>query len=183
MGYTFTLTSVIPAAPREVYAAWLDSRKHSAMTGGKAVMSDKVGAAVSAWDGYISGKNLELVPGKKIVQSWRTTQFTGAHQDSIITVTLTPTATGTRLTLEHSNVPEDQTGYEKDGWKDNYFSPMASYFARARRAASASKTAAGVKKAAPPKKKAAARKSAAKATRKSARTSARTSARKTKGRS
>ena len=62
MGYTFTLSEIIPAPPAAIYDAWVNSRAHSAMTGSKATQSPRVGANVSAWDGYISGKNLELVP-------------------------------------------------------------------------------------------------------------------------
>ena len=88
MPYTFTLTATIPASPEEIYQAWLDSIGHSEMTGGEATTSDEVGAEVSAWDGYISGRNLHLVPGERIVQSWRTTKFTEDHEDSVITVSL-----------------------------------------------------------------------------------------------
>ena len=62
------------------------------MTGAKAKASKKVGAAFSAWDGYIVGKNVELVPGKRIVQSWRTSEFGPNDPDSTITVTLAPIA-------------------------------------------------------------------------------------------
>ena len=129
MPYTYTLRSVIPATPEQIYAAWLDSLAHSDMTGGEASMSDEVGATVSAWDGYITGRNLELLPGKRIVQSWRTSRFTDAHADSIVTVTLRASASGTVLTLEHSNVPDDQRNYEDGGWEENYFEPMKEYFA------------------------------------------------------
>ncbi len=81
MGYTFTLSEIIPAPPAAIYDAWVNSRAHSAMTGSKATQSPRVGANVSAWDGYISGTNLELVPGKRIVQSWRTTKFTDADPE------------------------------------------------------------------------------------------------------
>lgn len=129
MPYTYTLRSVIPATPEQIYAAWLDSLAHTDMTGGEASMSDEVGALVSAWDGYITGRNIELVPGRRIVQSWRTSRFTDAHADSIITVTLRSGTGGTVLTLEHSNVPDDQRNYEDGGWEENYFQPMKDYFA------------------------------------------------------
>lgn len=129
MPYTYTLTSIIPATPQQIYAAWLDSLAHSDMTGGEASMSDEEGAAISAWDGYITGRNLELVPGKRIVQSWRTSRFTDAHEDSIVTISLKAATGGTLLTLVHSNVPDDQRNYEDGGWEDNYFAPMKDYFA------------------------------------------------------
>jgi len=143
MGYDFTLSAIIPATPDQVYDAWLDSRAHGAMTGGKAKQSHRVGDLVSAWDGYITGKNLALKPGKTIVQTWRTSEFTAAHPDSIVTVTLAKAPGGTRLTLKHEHVPNEQTAYEHNGWQDNYFTPMKAYFAQATKAAT--------KKAAPKK--------------------------------
>lgn len=127
--YAFTLTTTIPASAQEIYDAWLDSLTHSEMTRGEASMSDEVDAEVSAWDRYITGRNLELVPGERIVQSWRTTQFTDEHEDSIITVTLQEVEGGTLLTLVHSNVPDEQTSYEQGGWQEHYFEPMKEYFA------------------------------------------------------
>ena len=128
MPYNFTLTTLIPASPQEIYEAWLDSVTHSEMTGSGASMSDEIGAEVSAHDGYITGSNLELVPGKRIVQSWRTTQFDDEHEDSIVTVTLEDADTGALLTLVHTNVPNDQTSHEQGGWEEYYFEPMKAYF-------------------------------------------------------
>ena len=129
MPYTFTLTTTIPASARQIYDAWLDSLAHSEMTGSKANMSNEVGADVSAWGDYITGRNLELIPGERIVQSWRTAQFLEEHEDSIITVTLEDAENGTLLTLVHSNVPDDQMSYEQGGWEQHYFGPMKKYFA------------------------------------------------------
>jgi len=144
MPYSFTLTATIPASPQQIYDAWLDSLAHSLMTGGEAHMSDALGAEVSAWDGYISGRNLELIPGERIVQSWRTSEFADEHDNSIITVTLEKAPDGTLLTLVHSNVPDEQRSYEEGGWQSNYFEPMQEYFGRQRKPAA---------KAAPAKRK------------------------------
>ncbi len=59
------------ASPHAVYEALMDSKKHSAFTGGKASISRVVGGKYTAYDNYVNGKNIELVPDKKIVQSWR----------------------------------------------------------------------------------------------------------------
>ena len=77
-----------------------------------------------------SGTTLELVPGKRIVQSWRTTEFAASDADSTIIIELEPTKTVTRLTLIHKGAPSDQTEYEHGGWEDFYFVPMKAYFAR-----------------------------------------------------
>ena len=128
MPYSYTLSTVVPASPAEIYRAWLDSVTHAEMTGGEATMSDEVGADVSAWDGYITGRNLELVPGERIVQSWRTTEFDDEFEDSIVTIVLQETEDGTLLTLQHSNVPDEHKSYEEGGWQSNYFEPMIVYF-------------------------------------------------------
>jgi uncharacterized protein YndB with AHSA1/START domain len=128
--YDFKLSCTLPASPEAVYEAWLDSKAHSAMTGGQAKMSKKVGAEISAWDGYINGKNIELVKDRRIVQSWRTSQFGDEDPDSVVTVTLAALKTGARLTLHHAKVPDGQTSYEKGGWQDHNFKPMKDYFAK-----------------------------------------------------
>jgi uncharacterized protein YndB with AHSA1/START domain len=142
MPYAFTLTTTIPASAQEIYDAWLDSRAHSQMTGGEASMTDEVGAELTAWNGYITGRNLALVPAERIVQAWRTTKFTDEHEDSIITLTLEEVDDGTLLTLVHSNVPDGQTTYEEGGWQQHYFEPMKAYFSKpagSRRKAKAAK--------------------------------------------
>jgi activator of HSP90 ATPase len=97
------------------------------MTGSMAKTSARVGGSFTAWDGYISGKNLKLKPGKQIVQSWRTTEFTSADPDSQIEVLLEKVPRGTKLTLRHTNVPNGHTGY-RTGWRTHYFEPMKKYF-------------------------------------------------------
>ena len=133
MTYDFKLSCTLPASPEAVYDAWLDSACHGAMTGAPATIGKGVGEAYAAWDGYITGKTLELAPAKRIVQSWRTSEFENCDPNSTIAVDLEPTRTGTRLTLTHSGVPDGQTDYENGGWRDFYFSPMKAYFARENR--------------------------------------------------
>jgi uncharacterized protein YndB with AHSA1/START domain len=131
MSFKFTASDIIPAKPRAIYDAWLESKAHGAMTGGKARASTKVGAKWSATDGYCWGANLELVPGKKIVQSWRSSDFAADDADSKISVTLKPVAGGTKVILLHSGLPDSQKdmGY-KEGWADYYFAPMKEYFGK-----------------------------------------------------
>ena len=129
MSYDFELSCTIPATPEAIYKAWLDSAAHSAMTGGEAEASNQLGAPHSAWDGYVTSKNLEFAPGTRIVQTWRTSQFAVDDPDSTITVVLTPVKTATKLTLTHRGVPHGQTSYQKHGWRDHYFEPMKAYFA------------------------------------------------------
>jgi activator of HSP90 ATPase len=129
--YDFEQSDVIPAAPREVYDAWMSSTGHTAMTGGEAVVDPAIGGEFSAWDGYIWGRTLELDPGVRILQSWRTTEFDEDEPDSRIEVVFEPVGGGTSIRLRHTGVPVDQLGYENGGWRDNYFEPMKAFFGAA----------------------------------------------------
>ena len=129
MSISFEISATLPSDPESVYAAWLDSAKHSAMTGGAAEVSDKVGESFTAWDGYISGKNIELLPGKRIVQAWRTVEFSEDEPDSQLEINFETHDAGTLITIRHNNLPLHGEQYEQ-GWVDNYFEPMKDYFGR-----------------------------------------------------
>lgn len=130
MSLAFSVSDVIPAAPQAIYGAWLDSEGHASMTGGKpATCSAAVGGTFTVWNGYIVGRNLALEPGKRIVQSWRTKKFTAADPDSEIEVLFEPVGNGTRVTVNHRNVPDGHTSYRDGGWQRSYFEPMKAYFA------------------------------------------------------
>jgi uncharacterized protein YndB with AHSA1/START domain len=164
------LSAVIPASPREVFAAWLDSATHSAMTGGPAKIDPRVGGAHSAWGGYIQGETLELDPGKRIVQSWRTSEFPPESAPSRLEITLIDEGGATRLLLAHTEIPEEQGAKYKSGWADRYFEPMIAHFTRKKRGAGTvkSKSASVRKKAKVAKKVAIAKPKRAKATKKAA---------------
>ena len=127
MSVEFEISEVFQASPEAVYDTWLDSEGHAAMIGTTAAESNEVGAEFMAHDGYITGKNLELQPGKLIRQSWRTKEFDTAAADSDLEIRLEAEGSGTRLTLKHTNLPEHGMRY-KQGWMEHYFAPMKQYF-------------------------------------------------------
>jgi activator of HSP90 ATPase len=124
----FELSAIFPALPEVVFDAWMSSEKHGAMTGAKASVEARVGGAFTAWDGYLWGKTLEMERPRRIVQSWRTSEFPEESPDSRLEILLEKVTTGTKLTLRHSNLPQDQVESYRQGWQDSYFKPMAEYF-------------------------------------------------------
>lgn len=113
----------------QLYKDWLDSEQHSAFTGGEAFATDEVGSVYTAWDGYIEGMNLELEPGKRIYQSWRSTEFATTDEDSFIEVLLEELAPGkTKITINHTNIPLGQGDRYASGWEEHYFEPMRSFY-------------------------------------------------------
>ena len=123
----FKLKTIIETTPENIYNTWLDSKGHTGMTGGEARITNRVGDRFTAWDGYIEGENILLEPYKRIVQSWRTSQFDEEEGDSQIEVLLKEKEGKTELTLIHTNIPESGEHYIK-GWDDHYFQPMKAYF-------------------------------------------------------
>ena len=122
MAFAFSVSDVIPSRPQAIYDSWLDGDAHAAMTGGHAArISSEPGAGFVVWDNYITGRNLTLDPGRRIVQAWRTTKFAASDPDSQIEIVLEPVAGGTRVTVHHSNVPDGHTSYRDGGWQNAYF--------------------------------------------------------------
>jgi uncharacterized protein YndB with AHSA1/START domain len=127
MSVEFEVSAIVPASPERIYHAWLKSEEHSRMTGGEAKVSAVVGEAFEAWDGYIQGVNLELDPAQRILQSWRTSEFSEGEPDSRLELIFEAAESGTRITIRHSQLPEHGMQYQQ-GWVDSYFTPMQAYF-------------------------------------------------------
>lgn len=78
-----------------------------------------------AWDGTIHCRVLEVRPGEKLVYSWAGGDAGnlgyGSRLNTTVTFILTPTATGTRLRVEHAGfeVPRNDVAYQNlnGGWK------------------------------------------------------------------
>ena len=123
----FQLKTNFNTTAKKIYETWLSSEGHTKMTGGSANISNKIGDKFTAWDGYIEGVNIDLNLNKRIVQTWRTSQFDEDEKDSQIEVLLNEVDGKTELTITHTNLSERGEHY-KNGWQDHYFEPMGKYF-------------------------------------------------------
>lgn len=124
---------ILQALPNEVYYALLDPKKHSEFTGSKATGKAQVDAEFTAWDGYISGKNLELEKGKRIVQEWVTSEWPDGYPPSRLEFTFKEVDGKTELTMVHSDIPAEQKEELKQGWIDFYWEPLKAYFEKRRK--------------------------------------------------
>lgn len=116
-------------SPAEVYKALMDSKIHSAFTSSVCKIGKKEGSSYSAYDGYINGKNVKLIPGKKITQTWQAVD--GVWPEgyySEITFDLKAIKNGTELNFLHKGVPINQLDEFKKGWVEHYWEPMKDYF-------------------------------------------------------
>jgi activator of HSP90 ATPase len=121
------------AKPADLYKLFMDSEKHTAATGMPAKVSLKVGGKWSAFGKMLVGKNLALVPGKMIVQSWRSTGWKKSDPDSVLVITFEKIKEGASVHLVHVGVPSyDQKGVT-NGWPKYYWEPWKAYLAKRKR--------------------------------------------------
>jgi uncharacterized protein YndB with AHSA1/START domain len=110
--------------PETIYDLLADSRKRTEVTGRQARMSDKVGGKFSTDGGQVTGVNVDLVPGQRLVQAWRRKDFPdGIYSMAAITLAPTPGG-GTELVLTHRGVPKHLLDQIEDYWRHVYWAPM-----------------------------------------------------------
>ena len=119
---------ILPVLPEEVYSAFMDSKKHSKFTKSKATGKGVVGSKFTAGDGYISGRNLELEKGKRILQEWTTTEWPKGYPPSKLELTFKKIKDNTELTMVQSRVPRELEEGLRQGWIKHYWEPLKQYF-------------------------------------------------------
>jgi uncharacterized protein YndB with AHSA1/START domain len=119
----------IPTTPDRVFAVLTDTRQFTSATGGAPAEIDPVeGGLFSCFGGKILGRNIEIVPDRRVVQAWRVkTWQPGIY--SIARFELESDGTGTRLSFDHSSFPPAEREHLASGWYANYWEPLTNYLA------------------------------------------------------
>ena len=121
----------LPASAKKLYDMYITPRGHAAITGMPVKISSKPGSAFRAFDGSIFGTTLAVVPGRLIVQSWRSCNFGEADPDSTLILSFTPLkANSARIDLIHVNVPSVDYNGVRQGWTKYYWKPWRKHFTR-----------------------------------------------------
>jgi activator of HSP90 ATPase len=94
-----------------------------------AEISSEIGGPFTLFGGYIVGRQLDLVPGERIVQAWRSQSWSPGEY-SIARFTLTEEGAATRIVLDHKGFPSGQSQHLAAGWKGNYWEPLEKYLAQ-----------------------------------------------------
>ena len=131
---------VFKASRQQVYEALTDAKKFDQVSrmseamrtmapGGKPTeISREVGGAFALFGGYITGRHIELVPGERVVQAWRSKWKPGEY--SIVTFALAEDGSDTKILFDHRGFPDGTAQHLAEGWKSNYWEPMEKYFAQ-----------------------------------------------------
>jgi activator of HSP90 ATPase len=120
---------VFNASPKQIYELLTDKKLFGEMTGAPTEIEPKAGGSFSCFGGMIFGRNIELVPGERVVQAWRVKLWAEGIY-SIAQFNLKAEGPNTRVTFEHKGFPEENGPQLADGWKSNYWDPMEKLLAK-----------------------------------------------------
>jgi uncharacterized protein YndB with AHSA1/START domain len=91
-------------------------------------ISREEGGAFAIFGGYITGRQIELVPGVRIVQAWRVGNWDpGVY--SIAKFELIEQGTGTKVVFDHTGFPKGDGEHLASGWKAHYWEPLGEFLA------------------------------------------------------
>jgi activator of HSP90 ATPase len=122
---TFKKTFKINAEPSDVYSAITNPFTIELWSGYPAIMAEESGSEFSLWEGDITGKNLEFVHDRKVVQEW---YFDDQPEKSIVTITIQPDNEDSQVTVEHTNIPDKDFPDIAEGWREYYIGAIISFF-------------------------------------------------------
>jgi activator of HSP90 ATPase len=91
-------------------------------------ISPAVGGSFALFGGFITGRQLELVPDKRIVQAWRAGDWPEGIY-SIAKFELVPQGAGTKIVFDHTGFPNGDAESLASGWKAHYWEPLAKLLA------------------------------------------------------
>ena len=132
---------VFQASRKRVYEALTDAKQFDKVIQlGAAVKSGTVkapnppqisrepGGAFALFGGYVTGRNIELLPNERIVQAWRAGSWPAGHY-SIARFQLLEDGAGTKIIFDHTGFPKENAEHLAEGWHVNYWEPLAKFLA------------------------------------------------------
>lgn len=122
---TFKRTFNINAQPSDIYAALTNPYTIELWSGYPAKMDTEPGSEFSLWEEDITGRNVEFIPDRKVVQEW---YFGNQSEKSIVTITIQPDRENSVVTVEHINIPDDDFSDIAEGWREYYIGAIISFF-------------------------------------------------------
>ena len=127
MPKTIVQSVVLAAAPGELFDTYIDPQRHAAITGAPVQIGPAPGAEFHAFNGALSGRMLEVVPKRLIVQKWRSSHWTVDDLDAILILTFWADPAGGRIDLVHANVADHDYDGVNEGWEKYYWAPWRAY--------------------------------------------------------
>jgi activator of HSP90 ATPase len=133
---------VFKASRKRVYEALTDAKQFQKVTQLSAAMQSGMakgnipaeivaepGGPFKFFNGFIVGRNLELVPNERIVQAWRVAYWPAGNW-SIAKFVLVEQGSDTKLVFDHTGFPKGDADHLLEGWNGNYWQPLAKFLAQ-----------------------------------------------------
>jgi activator of HSP90 ATPase len=131
---------VFKASRKRVYEALTDTSQFSKVVQLSAAMQSggmklgtnvaeigrEAGGAFALFGGYITGRQIELVPNERIVQVWRSGSW-DPGSFSIARFVLVESGGETKIKFDHTGFPKGQAEHLAEGWRVNYWEPLAKF--------------------------------------------------------
>ena len=122
---TITEEIIFPTTPTELYSIFMNEKIYEEVIGEKVQMNAVEGGEFSVFDDYCIGSNIELVPGKKIVQEWNFDEDGWDEEHfSICTFIFEECDGGTKMSFTQEEVPAECYDALKHGWSEFFWNPI-----------------------------------------------------------
>lgn len=112
-----------------LYNLYMDSKLHSKVIDGPVKIKKKEGTIFSAYGDYITGKTLQLISNKLIVQSWWGSDWDTRETISTLILLFEQKGKDAVVYMTHANVPDAHYQSIKNGWNLYYWKPWKAYLA------------------------------------------------------
>ncbi len=124
-----SMTATVNATPAAVFTALTDAKTIQKWSGQKGRVQPKIGGTFELFDGWVSGKVLAYQKGKAVAYTWHTADMDNEVEPSIVRFLLSPTKSGTKISLKHSGLPDERSRKEhEEGWTEFVFDPLKEFF-------------------------------------------------------
>lgn len=124
---TLTMTEEFQCSPNDIYNALTKVDMLTAFTRGPVKAEAVRGGEFLLYGGNVHGKYEELVPEKKITQSWRLKSWPSGHFSNV-SITIEESKSNTRVNLQQTGIPASEFDAMKTNWNRYYWNSIKQTF-------------------------------------------------------
>ena len=117
----------LSASPDVIFDLLTVAEEFAQCTGLKAEIDPSVGGRFSCFEGMITGQTIESIPGERLVQAWRVSNWEDGVYSIVRFELCKKNETETLLVFDHTGFPEEHEGHLIQGWSNKYWTPMKEY--------------------------------------------------------
>lgn len=114
---------------KQLYDLYMNAKLHCMITSGPVKIAEKPGSKLNVFGGYITGKTLQSVKNKLIVQAWHGSDWNAKAEDSVFVLSFEQKGNDAVMHVFHGNIPDDKAASLDKGWFDHYWNPWKQWLA------------------------------------------------------